>query len=202
MISGEQDKSEDEDEDEEDDEYVEVCSLCGEALENQDNPQSRFAPVGLHCRGDLSHIFHRECIDHWMSSPSGPLSRKCPLCFKDPVQIHRGSLLRGLVQKRMREVRNSWIAPSAWMAYLREASLEWRLKYGDRILWTASLFGTAVLCLILVLVIAWLSRRGASDSKFIIVTDASSSVRVVFSSTNTGDCPPVLALLSRRTEER
>lgn len=107
----------------------EWCGLCQMDFPCDDEEEDpRYQPVASQCRLDLSHVFHRWCIDEWVRDGN----HTCPTCNVDPQfalkrravaervrakqQLERTSLRFAHV-RCARYIKRHWLAPAyrwAW----------------------------------------------------------------------------------------
>jgi hypothetical protein len=115
-----------------------VCAICKHGF-GRDEEGSRWEPVATQCNLDeLTHVFHRECIEKWRSVPHEE-SRVCPVCRVNPEQLIRVAQLRRAVDKEVTADRNSWFRLARWKKDAQELFLplrnsSWRVKYSLYIL--------------------------------------------------------------------
>ena len=95
------------------------CPICREPLVNQPVAGSRYEPVAMQCNDLLNHVFHRECIVAWRSTPLA-CAKTCPVCRVDPVQRLNEQRLKQFIGRDVVAGRTSRWRPMRWWRELKE----------------------------------------------------------------------------------
>jgi hypothetical protein len=93
---------------------VPACDICCQPLDKRDTL------VGLGCTDPPTHVFHRECIQHWRANPRAPTARLCPVCHVDPVVAVQFRRHTDQVRAAVAKDRSAWCLPKRWGQYARE----------------------------------------------------------------------------------
>ena len=90
-----------------------VCAICTE-------PLRRGSPlVGLLCTDPPTHVFHRDCIQHWRANTLSPTSHLCPVCQLDPTRELAFRTHAKFVQQQVHRHRAAWQWGKHWTAFCR-----------------------------------------------------------------------------------
>jgi C3HC4-type zinc finger (RING finger) protein len=97
------------------------CAICVRRVRDDAAEGSRWEAVALQCNlAQLTHAFHRECIEEWRSVPNQPSAKTCPVCRTNPEELIRTEQLRIKVQRELASYRNNWKRPVKWFRDARE----------------------------------------------------------------------------------
>lgn len=95
---------EDDEEEEEEPEFVPgvaQCGVCQKPLTNTEYRGSELEPMAVQCSDELSHVFHRRCIETWWTK-----DQCCPVCEVDPLKrLRRKHLFQNVLGTMDKEDR-------------------------------------------------------------------------------------------------